>query len=436
MAHFEREQDGETQPVGDLAKVRAMLASGELKGTDRLRVDGGPWALAKELPQLRSLFAPTPDLWSAWDEEDFEDEDSESASEAHPSGQVSAPGTPGPSEPPPAVEPVSLDPLSLEPEPLEPEPLEPEALEPEPLEPEPLEPEPLEPEPLEPEPLESGSGQANGLEPVALPDHAVAPLPPPPVGKVLAFPGPKRAGHHSSAALRYETTPLLVHEGLEPLARVLKKTEEKLPGRFQTRHYWMLASILATCLLTMLMVIWVRGTAGWTSDAPLGQTVLQAELPELPGMVSEVEEPQTQEPSPKPELDDVVAELRGRISREATPLGADSSAMEDLLFVELRRVVALDRVQIKLVDSAAMDQPSSMELKLVLQEDAAQDLIRSFTAIGLVVGKYVDREGLDLLSMKVLVPRDTGTLERSFDGQRAAAFWRGDLEAQAYLRGE
>ena len=198
----------------------------------------------------------------------------------------------------------------------------------------------------------------------------------------------------------------------------------------------MLASILATCLLTMLMVIWVRGTAGWTSDAPLGQTVLQAELPELPGMVSEVEEPQTQEPSPKPELDDVVAELRGRISREATPLGADSSAMEDLLFVELRRVVALDRVQIKLVDSAAMDQPSSMELKLVLQEDAAQDLIRSFTAIGLVVGKYVDREGLDLLSMKVLVPRDTGTLERSFDGQRAAAFWRGDLEAQAYLRGE
>ena len=83
-----------------------------------------------------------------------------------------------------------------------------------------------------------------------------------------------------------------------------------------------------------------------------------------------------------------------------------------------------------------MDQPSSMELKLVLQEDAAQDLIRSFTAIGLVVGKYVDREGLDLLSMKVLVPRDTGTLERSFDGQRAAAFWRGDLEAQAYLRGE
>ena len=116
MAHFEREQDGETQPVGDLAKVRAMLASGELKGTDRLRVDGGPWALAKELPQLRSLFAPTPDLWSAWDEEDFEDEDSESASEAHPSGQVSAPGTPGPSEPPPAVEPVSLDPLSLEPE--------------------------------------------------------------------------------------------------------------------------------------------------------------------------------------------------------------------------------------------------------------------------------------------------------------------------------
>lgn len=270
----------------------------------------------------------------------------------------------------------------------------------------------------------------------------MAPMPPS-AGKVIAFPGPKRTSvrprssvARGSSAIRYETTPLLMHEGLEPLAPVLEKTEEKLPGRFQTRHYWMIASVLLTCFLTMLMVVWVRGTASWTSDAPLGPMVAQPELPVLPEPVLQAVDPQTGPAVPEPALSEVVAELRARIPLDARPLGLDPSAMEDVLFVELRRVVALDRVQIKVLEFDVADRPSSLELKVVLQEEGAADLSRSFAAIGLVVGKYVDREGLNLPTVKVLLPTDEGTLEKAFVGDRAAAFWRGELGAQAYLRGE
>ncbi|MFT5585980.1 MAG: hypothetical protein ACI9VR_003576 [Cognaticolwellia sp.] len=425
MTHFEREQDGKPRPLGDLAKVRGMVASGSLKGSDRVRVDGGPWAAARELPQLGSLFAPTPDLWSAWDEEDLDDSDTAQGVESQPKDQASTPWTPGPPEPPKPL-PPPIDPASLE------------SASPASVAPVSGSHGPASPAFGSPNlgSRDLGASDVGSLEPGVLPDHAVAPLPPLPVGKVIAFPGPKRAPLRSSAAPRYETTPLLVHEGLEPLAPVLEKTEEKLPGRFQTRHYWMIASILATGFLTMLMVVWVRGTARWTSDAPLGQVVAQSELPVLPEPAPELVNPESKLPIPEPALSEVVAELRGRIPLEARPLGLDPSGMEDVFFVELRRVVDLDRVQIKVLEFDAADRASRLELKVVLQEEGAQDLSRSFTAIGLVVGKYVDREGLDLPTLKVLVPTDEGTLEKAFDGQRSAAFWRGELGAQAYLRGE
>lgn len=426
MAHFEREQNGEPQSLGDLPAVRAMVASGALKGSDRVRVDGQAWVLAKELPQLKSLFVPSPDLWSAWDEEDLAAEVTTPAPESAGAGAEKPFALDPPAPPKPLPPPASIPPATTSPAPPPPE-----------------------------QPVLGGAtgapeevlethvlSAAAALGPDELPEEALAPMPPS-VGKVIAFPGPKRtpvrprsSASRGSPALRYETTPLLVHEGLEPLAPVLEKTEEKLPGRFQTRHYWMIASILLTCMLTLLMVVWVRGTASWTSDAPLGPMVAQPELPVLPEPVAVVVDPEANPAVPEPALSEVVAELRARIPQDARPLGLDPSAMEDVLFVELRRVVALDRVQIKVLEFDVANRPSSLELKVVLQEEGAVDLSRSFAAIGLVVGKYVDREGLNLPVVKVLLPTEEGTLEKAFVGDRAAAFWRGELGAQAYLRGE
>lgn len=405
MAHYERDHGSKPQPLGDLAEVRALVASGALSRDSRLRVDGGPWTAAKDLPELRSLFAPAGDLWSAWDEEDLEDE-VPAAPPSLPPSAAPAPTVLPVSSPQPPPPPASMASLPASPP---------------------------------PEPEEIPASQLVRAEPSALPEEALRPLPPPaPVGQVIAFPGPKRArpSPRSSAAPRYETTPLLVEDGLEPIAPVLDKTEERIPGPVQTRHFWMGGAILATALLTAVTVGWIRSTASWTSDAPLGPIVTPAELPELPEPVPLVQDPTPQPQSGGPVLSEVVAQLRSRIPKDARALGMDPSAMEDALFVELRKVVAVDRVQIRVLSFDVADRPSSLELKVVLQEEGAEDLSRSFAAIGLVAGKYVDQAGLNLPKVLVLLPTDEGTLEKAFEGERAAAFWRGELGAQAYLRGE
>lgn len=408
MAHYERDHGSRPQALGDLAEVKALVASGALNGDSRLRVDGGPWMSAKDLPGLRSLFTPAADLWSAWDDEELDDEVPTPPAQRPHQGPQSASRASAPAPPPqPLPPPTPLDAAGATPQ---------------------------------EEPEEIPHTHVVSVDPPALPHGALRPLPPPaPVGQVIAFPGPKRGSPRpkSAAAPRYETLPLLVEDGLEPMAPVLDKTEEQIPGRIQTRHFWMGAAVLGTALLTALTVGWVRSTAAWTSDAPLGPIVTPSVLPVLPEPVVVGEDPIPTPPQvAEPVLSEVVAQLRSKIPKEAQALGLDPSAMEDALFVELRRVVAVDRVQIRVLAFDVADRPSSLELKVVLQEEGAQDLSRSFAAIGLVAGKYVDQAGLNLPKVLVLLPTDEGTLEKAFDGERAGAFWRGELGAQAYLRGE
>ncbi|MED5374190.1 MAG: hypothetical protein VX899_24445 [Myxococcota bacterium] len=455
MARYELRGEQGPEPLGDLGSVQRMLSTGRIAPDASLRVDGGPWTPARELPGLAEHLPAARGLWDAWEDEDWQPSSDPSPPPGPPPAPHSA-ALPSPSEdtgddltepdtpashtpaadtPAPADVPAAetlqvalrVDPPTAAPPPriLAPDEDTVEHLDPQQV------------EALPPPP------------PIQVPAESVHPAelqPLPPAGgrsgKVIEFPGPKRGPARPQAVQRqsarprpapsFKTVPVTFDETAPPPAPVLERSQEGPQPGFQTRHIWMGAAVLGATLLTAVGVLLVKDTAAWTSDQPLGPAVHQQDLPQLPEPVATAPVEPVAQPPVKPVapsatggLGDIVVELRAKIPSSAALIGGDLSRAEDALFVELRRVVAIQRVELQPGDAG-------LELRVTLMESS--NLSRSFIGAALVCGKYVDRGELPVEQLVVLVPNEAGgLLERRFSGSSTAAFWRDELGAQALL---
>lgn len=353
----------------DLETVQRLVGEGQIGASAEVRAPGSDrWV------PLAELLAGKParrDPWAVWEDAEHVDPADIWKEFSGPRGAASGPSAPRP----PAEEPVELPPAALT---------------------------PVEEERPRPEPV--GASAPSGPRMVI--DAARRPS-----GKVIAFPArataprPETAGANALAPVVEPVEPVPLRPPPRPPRPVPVLEPAPSPAAPAVRWVRVGALLLVGVLLLLLLRWYVVGQANErfqpvAGPAPVLPAPAAPPEPAPPPVPAEA-------PAAAPAADEPYAELerqlRGLMLSDVRDASGEE-AIEDALHVELDAV----RVNVLRVDATVVgwagrkrDQPKVLELRVDLQSDAGR-LDTDLGAVGLVVGKYVQRYGFEMPRFEVV----------------------------------
>ncbi len=287
--------------------------------------------------------------------------------------------------------------------------------------------------PVEPPVVESPLGSAPPPSPA--PDDAAAlppeeeppPDPPESLGQVIHFPAPVRGPDDALArqALPEAFDTALFRPAEVPGAR---------PSPWRVRPMVVVSTFLLGGALLLAVEMHVRGTADRYFQPVQASRTIPTVVPGAPPTAS----PPNLPAGMADFYDTMEDELRSRMVTGEFEVRSDD-ALEMALMVELSRLrVDLVRANAPILEWGGRrgDVPLRAEIRIWFESQPA-DLDRELAAVGLVIGRYVQRFSLDVSVFEILIQDPDGTIRtRSLDPELARAFYLQRISLLKYLAGD
>ncbi len=424
MPGWEVRRGGDVYLLADPEDLVRMASIGQLRGGDEVRREGRKrWKKARDLKELDAVYAEDP--WAAWDTlggrkpQELWDRCAQLIQRADVPKQEESVMAPEPVEAP-AAPPAPSEAVQGFADPVAPTGDTASR---------PLPPPPVVSEPSLPAVPEGPPPPKHPQEthPTLVPSHAQESHPTLVPGEIIAFPAGPRSDGAAAAALRLE---------------IMAPPEPRDTGPRPRRLFpWVFAGLATVGILTVLAIqSHVRTTAMWVS--PRRPAVAEEDLPrtgveqEEQIVAPEVTEPVEVAEAPSA-LRDAAEALRDTMSPGVIDMMGRPDDLSTALLVELSRMkLGPVKVQADVLawGGAKNDMPEAAEIHVLLQSKG--ELEWELGAVGLVVGKYAQFYGLEVLRLQVSLQSEDGTLRRQeIDPELAREFYRNRIDLFGFLRG-
>ena len=271
-----------------------------------------------------------------------------------------------------------------------------------------------------------------------------------PRGQVIAFPAPGPVGgsrggaQPAEKALEDPTLPPRIVRASIPADEPVRAFRTKAPER-QTTTFSLVRVVPVLLLFGAVIAVaawWIQLQSQQTFDnipvvdapRPPGEEASGAEGGAADGTTVEVpgEAKVYSRDGDEPEF---MRELRRDLPVDRGDI-TTAEELEEALFFDLARLHILGvKVQAEIVEFAGDEEnPVPDKVTIAIQADSFGEPDRELAAIGLVVGKYITLQHLDVLVFKVQLLADNGKgWKRQPSGERAGALYSRDLSVTEYL---
>lgn len=277
-------------------------------------------------------------------------------------------------------------------------------------------------------------------------------------GKVIPFPGPRpgRRDTDGSHALAPEPLPFPERpppappppmQELERLDREFPARRRPPPGTEAARTNWWRIGFLGFLGVAVLSLARLYVTTVAQADfGPARRVVVPPGVPDegVPGEAAAVAETPPTPPPAEVDIEaayrEVESQLRASMMAGTQPTGS-AAELETALFLELNRVrLSVIRVDVAVLatrDEVPDGEPVSVELRVLLRSDGTE-LDREIAAAAMVIGKYVQGDGLSVPTFEVAFDglADGKALRTRVDADLAREFYAGRLRMGAFLQAQ